>query len=72
MRAFKNSKMDSAVSVTPLSFDSAVSMTLMNHGARSYPKIIFIDSAVSMTPPSFDSAVSMTPLRHNSAVPLTH
>jgi hypothetical protein len=41
--------------MTPLSFDSAVSVTPLS-----------FDSAVSITPLSFDSAVSMTPLSHGS------
>ncbi len=52
MRAFRNAKIDSAVSltplsfdlavsVTPLSFDLAVSITPLNHGAKWYIKIDF-------------------------------
>ncbi len=54
MKAFRNAKnvfAESAVSMTPLSFDSVVSFTPLS-----------FDSAVSVTPLSFDSAVSITPL----------
>ncbi len=41
MIAFKNSKIDSAVSMTPLSFDSAVSVTPLSHGTSPYAIIGF-------------------------------
>ncbi len=46
--------------------DSAVSMTPLCHGARSYTKVIFSHSAVSTTPLTSDSAVPLTPMSFDS------
>jgi hypothetical protein len=79
MRAFfKVSKFDSAVSLTPLSFDSAVLHTDTAKFDSAVSMVLdhvqnfnSTNSVVSMTPLSIDSAVSMTPLSFDSVVPLT-